>query len=67
MRVLSGLIRLQSENLYVEEVDVGESKPRSVISGLAKHLPLSALENARVCVVINLQVWPVLIAFWFFG
>ena len=42
MRV--GLIRTakrhpDADGLYVEEVDVGEEKPRTVISGLVKFIP----------------------------
>ena len=29
-----------ADGLYVEEVDVGEEKPRTIISGLVKHVPL---------------------------
>ena len=29
-----------ADGLYVEEVDVGEEKPRTIISGLVKHIPL---------------------------
>ncbi|NXC21930.1 AIMP1 protein, partial [Corythaeola cristata] len=29
-----------ADTLYVEEVDVGESSPRTVVSGLVKHVPL---------------------------
>ncbi|XP_010017130.1 PREDICTED: aminoacyl tRNA synthase complex-interacting multifunctional protein 1, partial [Nestor notabilis] len=29
-----------ADSLYVEEVDVGEASPRTVVSGLVKHVPL---------------------------
>lgn len=29
-----------ADTLYVEEVDVGEGSPRTVVSGLVKHVPL---------------------------
>jgi aminoacyl tRNA synthase complex-interacting multifunctional protein 1 len=29
-----------ADGLYVEEVDVGEDKPRTIVSGLVKHIPL---------------------------
>lgn len=29
-----------ADTLYVEEVDVGEANPRTVVSGLVKHVPL---------------------------
>merc|ERR1712228_867683 len=42
--------------LYVESIDCGESKPRSVVSGLAKHYKdKSELLNRRVIVFANLK------------
>ncbi|KAL0203107.1 hypothetical protein M9458_001125, partial [Cirrhinus mrigala] len=29
-----------ADALYVEQVDVGEAAPRTVVSGLVKHIPL---------------------------
>lgn len=29
-----------ADSLYVEQVDVGEAAPRTVVSGLVKHIPL---------------------------
>lgn len=29
-----------ADSLYVEEVDVGEAAPRTVVSGLVNHVPL---------------------------
>lgn len=29
-----------ADTLYVEQVDVGEASPRTVVSGLVKHVPL---------------------------
>lgn len=29
-----------ADSLYVEQIDVGEDKPRTVISGLVKHVPI---------------------------
>jgi hypothetical protein len=49
MRV--GLIRTakrhpDADSLYVEEVDVGEDKPRTVISGLVKFIPEEEMQEA---------------------
>lgn len=33
-----------ADSLYVEEVDIGEAKPRTVVSGLVKHVPIEAME-----------------------
>jgi len=30
----------EADTLYVEEVDIGESKPIQIVSGLAQHIPL---------------------------
>lgn len=29
-----------ADTLYVEQVDVGEEKPRTIVSGLVKHVPI---------------------------
>ncbi|KAL5717476.1 methionine--tRNA ligase [Ranunculus cassubicifolius] len=44
-----------ADSLYVEEIDVGESSPRTVISGLVNHYPLEELQNRKVLVVCNLK------------
>lgn len=33
-----------ADSLYVEQVDVGEASPRTVVSGLVKHIPLEQVE-----------------------
>ena len=58
MRV--GLIRTatkhpDADSLYVEEVDVGEEKPRTVISGLVKHIPIEEMQNRRAIIMCNLK------------
>lgn len=40
-----------ADNLYVEKVDVGEEKIRTVVSGLAKHIPLDAMQK-RLCIFL---------------
>jgi len=44
----------ESDKLYIEEIDVGESEPRTILSGLAHYMPLEAVSGARVIVVCNL-------------
>ena len=45
-----------SENLYVEKIDLGESSgPRTVVSGLAKFIPLEQMKGRRVVCVTNLK------------
>ena len=56
MRV--GLIRSakrhpDADSLYVEEVDVGEDKPRTVISGLVKFIPEDQVRFSQDFLYIN--------------
>ncbi|CAN1174965.1 Probable methionine--tRNA ligase [Linum perenne] len=44
-----------AESLYIEEIDVGEGQPRTIVSGLVKHVPLDELQNRKVCVLCNLK------------
>lgn len=58
MRV--GLIRTakkhpDADSLYVEEVDVGEDKPRTVISGLVKFIPEADMQNRKAILLCNLK------------
>jgi len=45
----------KAESLYVEEIDLGEGKPRQVVSGLVKFIPLDQMQGIDVCVVCNLK------------
>ncbi|XP_031504508.1 probable methionine--tRNA ligase [Nymphaea colorata] len=44
-----------ADSLYVEEIDVGEACPRTVVSGLVKYIPLEEMQNRKVCVLCNLK------------
>jgi methionine--tRNA ligase beta chain len=44
-----------ADSLYVEQIDVGEEAPRTVVSGLAGKIPMEELANALVVVVCNLK------------
>ncbi|XXG87144.1 hypothetical protein AAC387_Pa11g1905 [Persea americana] len=44
-----------ADSLYVEEIDVGEELPRTVVSGLVKYIPLEEMQNRKVCVLCNLK------------
>ncbi|KAG1659459.1 hypothetical protein FOA52_007929 [Chlamydomonas sp. UWO 241] len=44
-----------ADSLYLEEIDLGEEKPRQVISGLVKFVPQEKMEGRRVLVVCNLK------------
>nr|XP_006119370.1 aminoacyl tRNA synthase complex-interacting multifunctional protein 1 isoform X1 [Pelodiscus sinensis] len=44
-----------ADSLYVEEVDVGEANPRTVVSGLVKHVPLEQMQKRMVILLCNLK------------
>ncbi|KAG0317800.1 G4 quadruplex nucleic acid binding protein [Dissophora globulifera] len=44
-----------ADSLYVETVDVGEAEPRTVVSGLVKHIPIEQMENRWLVCVCNLK------------
>ncbi|GBG92400.1 hypothetical protein CBR_g55333 [Chara braunii] len=44
-----------ADSLYVEEIDVGEAQPRTVVSGLVKYVPLEEMQNRKVVVLCNLK------------
>lgn len=39
-RIVTAEKHPDADSLYVEQVDVGEASPRTVVSGLVKHIPL---------------------------
>jgi len=44
-----------ADALYVEEVDVGEEKPRTVISGLVKFIPEPEMQDRMAVLLCNLK------------
>jgi len=44
-----------ADALYVEEIDCGEEKPRTVISGLVKFIPEEQMQDRMVVVLCNLK------------
>ncbi|CAL1295016.1 unnamed protein product [Larinioides sclopetarius] len=54
-RILNVKKHPDAESLYVEEIDVGEEKPRTVVSGLVKFVPLEEMQNRLVVVLCNLK------------
>ncbi|XP_054634699.1 aminoacyl tRNA synthase complex-interacting multifunctional protein 1-like isoform X2 [Dunckerocampus dactyliophorus] len=44
-----------ADSLYVEQVDVGEPSPRTVVSGLVKHVPLEQMQNRMAVLLCNLK------------
>jgi len=45
-----------ADSLYVEQIDVGDEEgPRTIVSGLAKYIPLAELEGRMCTVLCNLK------------
>ncbi|KAK3576394.1 hypothetical protein CHS0354_026727 [Potamilus streckersoni] len=44
-----------ADSLYVEEVDLGEGKTRSVVSGLVKHVPIEEMQDRIGVFMCNLK------------
>ncbi|TPX31301.1 tyrosine---tRNA ligase [Synchytrium microbalum] len=45
----------EADTLYIEQIDLGEEKPRTIVSGLAKYIPIEDLQNRLVVVAANLK------------
>jgi len=41
--------------LYVEEVDLGEGKNRTIVSGLVKHVPIEEMQDRIAIFMCNLK------------
>lgn len=55
LSLLAVQVSVHTENLYVEKIDLGEAEPRTVVSGLVKHVPIDEMKGARVVCVCNLK------------
>jgi aminoacyl tRNA synthase complex-interacting multifunctional protein 1 len=44
-----------ADALYLEKIDVGEAAPRTIISGLVKHVPIDQMQDRLVIVLCNLK------------
>lgn len=44
-----------ADALYLEKIDVGETNPRTIISGLVKFVPIEEMQNRMVVVLCNLK------------
>lgn len=44
-----------ADSLYVEKIDLGEDRPRTVVSGLVKHISMDEMLNRLVVVMCNLK------------
>ena len=54
-KILSVERHPDAESLYVEQIDVGEETPRTVVSGLVKYLTVEQLNNQLVLLLCNLK------------
>uniref|UniRef100_W5LIV9 Aminoacyl tRNA synthetase complex interacting multifunctional protein 1a n=1 Tax=Astyanax mexicanus TaxID=7994 RepID=W5LIV9_ASTMX len=54
-RIISAEKHPDADALYVEQVDVGEAAPRTVVSGLVKHIPLEQMQNRMAVLLCNLK------------
>ncbi|XP_047434590.1 aminoacyl tRNA synthase complex-interacting multifunctional protein 1-like [Mugil cephalus] len=54
-RIISVLQPPDTDGLYVEQVDVGEASPRTVVSELATHIPVDQMQNRMVVLLCNLE------------
>eukprot|EP01112_Ceratiomyxa_fruticulosa_P022156 TRINITY_DN8035_c0_g1_i1.p1 TRINITY_DN8035_c0_g1~~TRINITY_DN8035_c0_g1_i1.p1 ORF type:complete len:451 (-),score=158.55 TRINITY_DN8035_c0_g1_i1:201-1478(-) len=43
------------KSLYVEQIDVGEAQPRTVVSGLVDFVPIDVMKGHRVALLCNLK------------
>jgi len=44
-----------ADSLYVEQVDLGEGKTRTIVSGLVKHVPINAMQDRVAVFFCNLK------------
>lgn len=47
-RIVTAEKHPDADSLYVEQVDVGEASPRTVVSGLVKHIPLDQVQPQSI-------------------
>ena len=49
-RILKAELHPDADSLYVSQIDLGESEPRTVVSGLVKYIPLDKMVRDVVCI-----------------
>jgi len=54
-RILSIAVHESVPSLYVEQIDLGEETPRTVVSKLAEKIPIEQMQDRLVVVGANLQ------------
>lgn len=54
-RIVTAERHPDADTLYIEDVETGEEKNRTVISGLVKHIPIEEMQNRMVVLMMNLK------------
>ena len=54
-KILSVQEHEEADSLYIEQIDVGEEEPRTIVSGLRPYMPASSLEGKMCVVLANLK------------
>ncbi|KAI8358226.1 tRNA synthetases class I-domain-containing protein [Mortierella sp. GBAus27b] len=54
-RIVEAKVHESNPNSFVSTVDCGDGDVRTVVSGLAKYIPLEEMQNRLVCAVCNLK------------
>ena len=54
-RIVSAEKHPDADSLYVEQVDVGEPAPRTVVSGLVRFIPVEQMQNRLAVLLCNLK------------
>ncbi|XP_045068777.1 aminoacyl tRNA synthase complex-interacting multifunctional protein 1-like [Coregonus clupeaformis] len=54
-RIVTAEKHPDADSLYVEQVDVGKAAPRTVVSGLVKHIPIDQMQNRMAVLLCNLK------------
>ncbi|KAJ9518835.1 hypothetical protein QJQ45_026116 [Haematococcus lacustris] len=54
-RIVSCHLHPDADSLYVEQIDIGEAEPRTIVSGLVKYVPLELMQGRMVVVIANLK------------
>ncbi|XP_048387869.1 aminoacyl tRNA synthase complex-interacting multifunctional protein 1a isoform X1 [Stegostoma tigrinum] len=54
-RIITAKKHPDADSLFVEEVDVGEENPRTVVSGLVNHVPVEEMQNRLAVMLCNLK------------
>ncbi|XP_070845932.1 aminoacyl tRNA synthase complex-interacting multifunctional protein 1-like [Chaetodon trifascialis] len=54
-RIIAAQQLPDTDGVYVQQVDVGEAVPRTVVSELAKHIPVDQMQNRMAVLLCNLK------------